>query len=97
MNDLWLILVAGFGVYALRFTGLVVPLSRMPTRWEQSFEFIPVSLLASLVVVTIRAAGDEMDIRLLAATGAAFAVWRLPRMWLCIIVGMTLYALLRLL
>lgn len=96
MSDLTLIAATGIAMVALRLSGFLFPLQRFPARWEEVFDFLPVALLAALVVVTITSASGEVGIRLLAAGGAALAVWKFPRMWVCILVGMGLYILLRL-
>ena len=95
MSAVWAILGMGAGVYALRLVGLALPDVAVPPAWERALGFVPVALLAALVVASLAARPDEGPARLVAAAGAALVARRSGRMWACILSGMALYWLLR--
>ncbi|CAA9585375.1 MAG: hypothetical protein AVDCRST_MAG88-3851 [uncultured Thermomicrobiales bacterium] len=95
MNTIWLILLLGTGVYALRFAGLALPNAALPPVWERSLGFVPPALLTALVVASLAGPVAGGGDRWLAAAGAAAIVRMTGRMWACILGGMGIYWLLR--
>ena len=86
----------GIAVYLLRLSGFAFDNVHVPDVWTLSLTYVPVATLTALVVTSIDAKPDELPVRMLAAVGAGAVVWRTGRMWLCIVTGMGLYLLLRL-
>lgn len=97
MTHVWLVLLMGVGVYSLRMTGLLLPSISIPPRWEAAFQFVPIALLAALVVASLTAGGSIDPRQVVAAGGAGIVAWHTRKMWACIASGMLLYWLLRLL
>ena len=97
MSVVWLILAMGVAVYALRLSGLVVPEGALPPAWEQGLRFLPVALLTALVVSSLTDSGQLSVARCLSVAGAAIIARASGRMWACILGGLALYWLLRLL
>ena len=96
MSAAWLIMVMGVGVYALRLAGLVLRDVAVPPAWERALRFVPVALLTALVVSSLVGRADDAAPRLAAAAGAALVAHRVRQIWACIVSGMALYWLLRL-
>ncbi len=91
MNTTLIILAMAAGVYALRIVGFLTGSITVPERWEQSFQFVPISLLSALVTLNLTS-GDSTDpVRLIAATAGGLAAWRTRKMWACIAAGMVVY------
>ena len=97
MSTLGLIFLMGAGVYALRMAGLVLHEVSLPPAWERAFGFVPVALLTALVVASLTAPAEGGTERLVAAAGAALVAWWTGRMWACILSGMVIYWVARLL
>lgn len=96
MSDLGLIVTMGASVYLLRLAGLSLPAVTIPPDWERALRFIPVSLIAALVVISL--AGNDRtgwEGPVAVAIGAA-VVFRTGKMWTCIAGGLIAYWLLRL-
>ena len=96
MSALMLILGMAVGVYALRLAGLLLAGAAVPPAWERALGFVPVATLTALVVSSLAGRPDEGPARLVAAVCAGLAARRTGRAWVCILVGMALYGLLRL-
>lgn len=96
MSAVWSILAMGAGVFALRLSGLALREVAIPRAWERALGFVPVALLTALVVSSLAGPGAGGIDRLAAAAGAALVAHRTGRMWVCILSGMALYWLLRL-
>jgi branched-subunit amino acid transport protein len=96
MSHLPTILSMAVGVFALRIGGLALAGARVPPAWERALGFVPVATLTALVVASLAGRPDEAPIRLLAAVAAGLAARRTGRAWVCIVVGMAVYGLLRL-
>ena len=96
MNVVWAILGMGAGVYALRLAGLALPDVTMPPTWERALRFVPIALLTALVVSSLAGPAGGEPARLVAAGCAALVARRTGKMWTCILSGMALYWLLRL-
>ena len=97
MNALWSIAGLGAGMYALRLVGFLAPDVALPRAWERALAFLPVALLAALVVSGLGGASGGDPARIGAAVGATLVAWRTRRMWACIAAGMAIVWLLRLL
>ena len=95
MNVIWLIAGMGAGVFALRISGLLLHDVRIPDRWEQSLQFLPVALISALVVLSLLGPSGEDTSRIIAAGGAGIVVYRTRRMWACIASGLIFYWILR--
>ena len=91
-----LIVAMAVGVYALRLGGLLLAGRSVPPTWERALGFVPVATLTALVVSSLAGRPDEGPVRLVAAVGAGLAARRTGRAWVCILVGMAVYWLLRL-
>ena len=91
MTTIWLILLMGAGVYALRLAGLVLRDVSVPPAWERAFAFVPVALLTALVVSSLAGAPEGGGARLVAAAGAALVARWTGQMWACILSGMVIY------
>ncbi|HYU18059.1 MAG TPA: AzlD domain-containing protein [Chloroflexota bacterium] len=96
MSELTPILGMAAAVYALRLAGLLLASAAVPPAWERALGFVPVATLTALVVSSLAGRPDEAPARVVAATGAGLAAWRTGRAWVCILVGMAVYWLLRL-
>jgi branched-subunit amino acid transport protein/GNAT superfamily N-acetyltransferase len=84
------------GVYGLRFAGLALRDVAIPEEWERGLRFVPAAVLTALVV-SILAGREEGQVEGIVAVGGAAVAARLSgRMWVCIVSGMGLYWLLRL-
>jgi branched-subunit amino acid transport protein len=97
MSATWQILAMAAGVYALRVAGLAMRDVVMPAEWDRALRFVPVAVLTALVVSSLAGRGEGKQAGIVAAAGAAVVVWKTGRMWACIVSGMTVYWLLRLL
>jgi branched-subunit amino acid transport protein len=64
--------------------------------WERALGFVPVATLTALVVASLAGRPDEGSVRLVAAAVAGLACRQTGRAWVCIVVGMAVYWLLRL-
>jgi branched-subunit amino acid transport protein len=96
VSSLAAILVMGASMYALRVAGLTAYGMRMPGSLERGLRFLPPALLAALVTSSL-AGGQAWPTpeRLVAAAAAGLVVWRTGRMWACILAGMLVYELWR--
>lgn len=99
MSDLGLVLAMGGAVFLLRLGGVTLPERAVPPTAERALRFVPVSLLAALLVISLLgpARGGSADWRAMAAVaiGAAIA-HRTGRLWACIVAGLVAIWLLRL-
>ena len=96
MNTTRLILMIAAGVYALRLGGLLLPNLTAPPGWERALAFVPVAVLSALVASSLIAPATDRPLRIIAAGGGAMAAYVSGRMWACILGGVSLYWLLRL-
>ena len=96
MSMLLLILTMAVGVYGLRLAGLLLAGATVRPAWERALGFVPVATLTALVVSSLGGRPEEGSVRLVAATVAGLAARQTGRAWVCILVGMALYWLLRL-
>jgi branched-subunit amino acid transport protein len=95
MSILLLILAMAVGVYGLRLAGLLLAGATVPPAWERALGFVPVATLTALVVSSLAGRPEEGSVRLVAATVAGLAARQTGRAWVCILVGMAFYWLLR--
>lgn len=96
MSAIWPILGMGAGLYAMRLAGMALRDVAVPPAMERALGFVPVAVLTALIVSSLGVRTDGGAIRVVAAVGAAFIAYRTRRMWACILGGMALYWLLRL-
>lgn len=96
MTALWLVLAMAAAVYALRVSGFLLAGATIPPGWERALGFLPVAVLTALVVSTLSGPAEGGAARLAAAGGAALIQRLTGRMWACILGGLALYWLLRL-
>jgi branched-subunit amino acid transport protein len=82
--------------YALRFGGLWLAKMRFPPFLLRVLYAVPLAVFAALIVSTLAGEHGEGGLRLVAASCAGLAVWRLQRLWVGILVGMGMFWLLRL-
>jgi branched-subunit amino acid transport protein len=95
VSHLELILGLALVVYALRLTGFLLAARDIPPTWERALGFVPIATLTALVVTSLAGRSDEAPLRIAAIAGAGLVAWRTGRAWVCIVVGMVLYWLLR--
>ncbi len=90
--------IAGMAVavYAVRIGGLLLAGRSIPGTFERVLAFVPVATLTAFVVMSLAGRPEEGLPRLIAAAAAGIAVWRTRRVWVCLVVGMGVYGLLRL-
>ncbi len=96
MADLGAILAMGAGVYALRLAGLLLPARAVPAEWDRALRLVPIAVLTALVVTSLGGRGGDGMARVVAAVGAGLVAYRTRQMWACIVSGIALYWLLRL-
>jgi len=96
MGTLGLILGMALAVYTLRLAGFLLAEKSIPPSVERALGFVPIATLTALVVTSLAGRSDEAPVRLVAVAGAGIIAWRTGRAWACILVGMALYWLLRL-
>jgi branched-subunit amino acid transport protein len=58
VSPTWLVLAMGAGVFALRLAGLVLPSRSVPAAWDRALAFVPIALLAALVVASLSGGSD---------------------------------------
>lgn len=80
------VLAVAATLFGLRLSGLSLPRLRLP-----ALTFVPVSVLAALAATGL---GHQGPLPLVAAAAGALAGLRARRMWVCIVVGLAVYALL---
>jgi branched-subunit amino acid transport protein len=95
MNMFGLILVMALAVYALRLTGFLLANIHMPPDWQLALGFVPIATLTALTVASLAGASSESSIRLLATVSAGVAARYTGRAWVCIVVGILTYGLIR--
>lgn len=96
MSGLELILPLAAGILGLRIAGLALSGATVLPTLERALGFVPVAALTGLVVSSMVGRLDEGPTRLVAAAAAGFAARRSGRAWVCILVGIAVYWLLRL-
>ena len=96
MTPLELIVSLAAGIFGLRLVGLALAGASIPPSLERALGFVPVATLTALVVSSLVGRLDEGPTRLLAAVVAGIAAYRTRRGWVCIVVGVAVYWLLRL-
>ena len=76
MSDLALVLAMGAAVFLMRLAGLSLPAVTVPAAWERALAFVPASLLAALVVISLTGSQRTGWEGIAAvAVGAAVVVW----------------------
>ena len=53
MTHLWTVLALAAGTLAMRVSGLALQDVRIPDTWERSLRYVPLALLAALVVAAV--------------------------------------------
>lgn len=91
MNDIWTVIAMGTGVYALRLTGFALPVAALRDRWKSALQALPVALLAALVASSQAGFASGDPARMLALFAGGYIAWRFRRIWLVIIVAMTVF------
>jgi branched-subunit amino acid transport protein len=94
VSRIGLILAMGAAVYALRLVGLVLPGAVAPPRGERVLRFLPVALLAALVVGSLGSPPDGLSVRVASVAGGALVAFWTRRMWACIAGGLLIHGLL---
>jgi branched-subunit amino acid transport protein len=92
-----LILAMFVTVFAIRLGGLLLRDLAIPVLLERSLQFVPVAMIAALVVANLRGQAEQEPSRLIAAIGAGLIILYTRQMWACIIGGFALYWAIRLL
>jgi branched chain amino acid efflux pump len=81
--------------FGSRYAGLALRLEPSPF-WLRFLHFVPIAVFAALVTPSLAGGTGEGEIRLVAAAAAALAAWRTRQLWLALLLGMTVFWLLRL-
>ena len=100
MSATLVILLMALVTYGPRLAGFALSGVRLPSFWLRFLHFVPITVFAALIVPALPGDalpgdGGEVGIRLVAATLAALALWRVKQLWLGIAVGMGAFWLLR--
>lgn len=96
MTHIWTVLALGVGTFVLRASGLLIQDVRIPSSWERAWRFVPLALLAALIVTSLNGRpADEIGLRGVSIIIAALAAFYSRRMWVCIASGMLVYLALR--
>lgn len=94
MSTLVLVLAVAATLFALRFAGLAAPRVRIAPALDRTLAFVPVSVLAALAVTGFAGLARQGVGPFVAAAGAAVAGLWAGRMWVSIVVGIALFAIL---
>ncbi|GBD15321.1 hypothetical protein HRbin26_00209 [bacterium HR26] len=89
------ILAMGLALYCVRLSGLLLSRISVPRNLEHAFMGLAPATLAALVVASLLAHPQELGWRAPAAVAALAVAVRWPRMEVCLVAGMLVYALLR--
>jgi branched-subunit amino acid transport protein len=81
--------------YGLRLSGFALSTSPLPSLLARSLRFVPPSVFAALIALSLSAHPGQAGARSIAALGAGMALWYLPKPWVGLLVGMGLLWLLR--
>ncbi|WP_110885511.1 AzlD domain-containing protein [Deinococcus yavapaiensis] len=95
MSDTLVILGMAVITYGTRFVGLRLMNLELTPFWLAFLRFVPISVFAALVVPSVAASSADVGARLLAAVGAGLVMWRTKQLWLGLLLGMSLFWLLR--
>ena len=95
MSATLIILLMALVTYGPRLAGFALSGVRLPSFWLRFLHFVPIAVFAALIVPALPGDENEVGIRLVAATLAALALWRVKQLWLGIAVGMGAFWLLR--
>ena len=95
MSATLIIFLMALVTYGPRLAGFALSGVRLPSFWLRFLHFVPITVFAVLVVPALPGNESEVGIRLVAATLAALALWRVKQLWLGIAVGMGAFWLLR--
>lgn len=95
MNDTLIVLGMAAITYGTRLVGLRLTHLDLPPFWTAFLRFVPISVFAALVVPSLTTPADETVVRTFAALVAGAVMWRARQLWPGIVVGMTLFWLLR--
>ncbi len=94
MSALVVVLAVAASLFALRLAGLAAPQVRIPPAWDRTLAFVPVSVLAALAVTGFAGEARLGMAPFVAAAGAVVAGRRTGRMWVSIVVGIAVFAIL---
>ena len=97
MSTLALLLSMAAGVYAIRLSGFALSDRLVPAGVRQALGFTPVAIFTALVVSGLTGRPDDWPMRLIAAVAAGLVAYHTRQVWGCILSGMVVYWLLRLL
>jgi branched-subunit amino acid transport protein len=90
------ILLMALVTYLPRLAGFLLSGRNVSPFWLRFFRFVPITVFAAIIFPALPGSSGEVNIRLIAATLAAMAIWRLKSLWIGIVVGMGSFWLLRL-
>ncbi len=80
--------------FGSRYAGVALR-TDLPDYWVRFLHFVPIAVFASLVTPYLEGGRNEWGIRTAAAAVAAGAAWRTRQLWVAIVVGMSVFWLLR--
>lgn len=89
------ILAMGLALYCVRLSGLLLSRISLPRSLEHALVGLLPATLAALVVASLFAHPQELGWRAPAALAALAVAIRWPRMEVCLVTGMLVYAVLR--
>lgn len=86
-----LIVVAAVITYCTRIAGLSFGDREVPP-WAQRFlRFVPIAAFSALIAPGLGGRDDDLIPRLAAAAIATLVVLKIGRLWVCLMVGMTVF------
>jgi branched-subunit amino acid transport protein len=92
MTHIWTVLALGLGTFLLRASGLLMQDVRIPPPWERAWRFVPLALLAALIVTSLNGRpAEEVGMRSASIAAAALVTFYSRRMWACIASGMLVF------
>jgi branched-subunit amino acid transport protein len=90
MNTWLLIGVVAVLVYTCRLSGFALNIAQSSSFWEQFLHFVPISLFAALVVLSLARENEMLDIKIIALLMGGAAAYRTHRTGLGILAGFLL-------
>ncbi len=81
--------------YLPRLLGFILSGRKVSAFWLRFLHFVPITVFAAIVAPSIPGSSNQSLIRVVAATIAGLVLWRFKRLWIGIVVGMSVFWLLR--
>ncbi len=81
--------------YLPRLMGFILSGRQVSPFWLRFLHFVPITVFAAIIVPALPGSSDQGLIRLLAAIVAGLVLWKYKRLWVGILVGMSVFWVLR--